>query len=172
MKCSRFRSPSVLLAIFVLLTAYRAAAEDSEYTRNTLRGITGVSVLVERLTDQAEQDGLRKEDIQTDVELKLRLAGIKVLSGKASYANPGGPYLYVEVTAILSSTGLYAVSTGVSLKQDVLLARDQSTSIAASTWSTDSVVTVGRTRLRNLRDSIKEDVDEFINAYLSVNPKK
>jgi len=33
------------------------------------------------------------------------------------------------------------------------------------------VGTVGRDNLRDIRNSTKDRVDEFINAYLSVNPK-
>jgi hypothetical protein len=39
-------------------------------------------VVVESLTSDIEADGLRKDSIKTDVELKLRLAGIKVLTEK------------------------------------------------------------------------------------------
>jgi hypothetical protein len=42
----------------------------------------------------------------------------------------------------------------------------------ATTWSVTAVGTVGRENLRNIRDFIKDDVDKFVNAYLSVNPKK
>jgi hypothetical protein len=39
------------------------------------------------------------------------------------------------------------------------------------TWSVSSVGTVGRDNIRRVRDFIKDFVDQFIHAYLAVNPK-
>jgi hypothetical protein len=66
---------------------------------------------------------------------------------------------------------LYAVNCEVSLIQEVLLARDPSISYSAATWSTTAVGTIGKDRLPQERDSIKDLVDQFLNAYLAVNPK-
>jgi hypothetical protein len=41
----------------------------------TLKGISALSVLVEELPDSAKALGLTSDTLQTDVELKLRLAG-------------------------------------------------------------------------------------------------
>ena len=49
-------------------------------------------VLVEDMTDDAKRLGLNTVQIQTDVELKLRLAGIKVLTKEERYGTPGTPY--------------------------------------------------------------------------------
>src|SRR2546428_542917 len=38
-------------------------------------------------------------------------------------------------------------------------------------WSTGSTGSVGMTRLDSLRNYVRDDVDEFINAYLSVHPR-
>jgi membrane-bound lytic murein transglycosylase D len=59
----------------------------------SLRGIQALRVVVEDLSSAVEQAGLHRTDIQTDVELKLRLAGIKVLPEDAQ---PLSPYLYVN----------------------------------------------------------------------------
>jgi membrane-bound lytic murein transglycosylase D len=59
----------------------------------SLRGIHALRVVVEDLSSAVEQAGLHRTDIQTDVELKLRLAGIKVLPEDAQ---PLSPYLYVN----------------------------------------------------------------------------
>jgi hypothetical protein len=55
----------------------------------------------------------------------------------------------------------------------VRLDRDPSIKIfAATTWDVAELGTVGRVNLRSIRERIKDLVDMFINAYLSVNPKK
>ena len=68
---------------------------------------------------------------------------------------------------------MYAHSSRVEFRQDVRLDRDPNIQIpAATTWSAAAVGAVGRNDLRSIRDSIKDCVDRFINAYLSVNPRK
>jgi hypothetical protein len=154
----------------LLVAASAATAVDDELSRRSLKGLKGVEVVVESLKAEAERDGLDETSIQTDVELKLRLAGIAVLTKEERLAAPGTPFLYINVNT--QSGSLYAYSISVQLEQDVRLDRDPSTRISATTWSVTSVGTVGRNNLRDVRDSIKDIVDIFINAYLSVNPKK
>jgi hypothetical protein len=60
----------------------------------------------------------------------------------------------------------------VSLRQYVLLDRDRSIRLRATTWSTGGIGMVGRRKLSEIRGDIKDDADKFLNAYLSVNPKK
>jgi hypothetical protein len=161
------------LAMFLLVAASAANAQNDEISRQSLKGLKGVFVLVEPLRAEVEKGGLNKTSIQTDVELKLRQAGTTVLTEAESHAVPGGPVLYVNVNAQSSQNGLtYAYSIRVELNQDVRLDRDPSIRIiGATTWSVAGVGTVGRDNLRDIRNSTKDRVDEFINAYLSVNPK-
>ena len=56
---------------------------DGKETRKTLVGLSGVYVLVETIEDDVERDGLSRAQIQTDMELKLREAGIPVLTEEA-----------------------------------------------------------------------------------------
>ena len=159
------------LAMFLLLAASAATAGDDEFSRPSLKGLKGVYVLVEPLEAEVERDGLNQTSIQTDVELRLRQAGIKVLTEAERLAAPGTPFLYVLVNA--KSGSPYAFSINVELCQDVRLDRDPSMQISgATTWSVTAVGTVGRNNLRDIRDMVKDYVDRFINAYLSVNPKK
>jgi hypothetical protein len=151
----------------------RAVAADDEIARASLKGLHGVQVLVERL-DPLVEAGLTTGDIQTDVELKLRLAGIPVLSKQEMLATPGQPYLYVNVNVNSSATrDLWPDHIEIQLNQNVTLARSpEPLVVGATTWSTGSVGAVFKQNLRSLRDGVKDQVDRFINAYLAVNPKK
>lgn len=162
------------LAMFLLLAASAATAGDDGFSRPSLKGLKGVYVLVESLQAEAERSGLNQTSIQTDVELKLRQAGITVLTEAEGHAAPGGPTLYINVNTQSSRSGsLYAFSIDVELKQDVLLDRDPSIRLpGVATWSMGGVGIVSRDSFREIRNDIKDDVDQFINAYLSVNPKK
>jgi hypothetical protein len=141
-------------------------ASDSPSARATLKGIDTVWVLVEALTPGAKTLGLTQEMIQTDVELKLRLAGIRVVTQEEALKLPGSPCLYVDVN-VVESAG--AASIGVELVQGVRLERNGD-AILAPTWS---MGTLGRNpSAQDIRDRVKDYVDTFLNALLSVNPKR
>lgn len=131
---------------------------------NTLKGISGVQVVIEDLSDSAKALGLEKETIQTDVELKLRLAGIRVLSEQENNNTPGSPSLYVNVRVVRS-----AAAVAVELKQSVRLVRNGELALG-TTWSVGGVGT--NLTAESIRRHIQDYLDEFLNAWLSVNPKK
>jgi len=145
-------------------------AEDDKFS---LRGLKGAYVLVEDLRPEIERGGLSKTQIQTDVELKLRMAGIVVLSREEFYDALGRPYLYVNVTALkdIKDRG-YAYYVSVKLQQEVYLVRTplDFTKYDAVTWEVGNVAT--SPNIREIRADVKDQVDIFINAYLSVNPAK
>ena len=136
---------------------------------------------IEDIRLEMEADSPSKEQIQTDIELKLRLAGIKVLTEEERYREPGYPYLYVQISTIggmrLLLEGLegrpYGYSFNISLIQWVYLARDREMYHNASTWriTPGYVWHVGEVNFMSQRDMVNELVNRFINDYLSVNPK-
>jgi hypothetical protein len=93
--------------------------------------------------------GVTRALIQTDVELQLRLAGIPI--DAASW-----PYLFVRVGIVPDIYGYWPVDIDVELHQGVLLQRDTSIIVDASTWSVGSLGGVRKVDFRNyVRDSIK-----------------
>jgi hypothetical protein len=143
------------------------------YGRDTksLQGLQGMEVIVEELGSEIEQAGLHRTAIQTDVELKLRLAGITVLSREERLSQPGTPYLYINPTVVLGGEAVY-YGISCELHQRVTLARNESISTSASTWFIGMTGGIRISGLQTIRDRIKDEVDTFINDYLSVNPKK
>jgi hypothetical protein len=133
-----------------------------------------LAVLVEDLHPDIQQDGLEKNTIQTDVELKLRLAGIKVVPIKEVARTPGGQYLYVNVNSLrMEGLPLYAISVELELQQSVWLAREPKTNLpGATTWQISRVGGVGKAAVSSMRDTIKDLVDGFVNDYLAANPPK
>ena len=115
----------------------RASNYDEDVARQTLKGLQGVPVLVEGLEPQVEQAGLNETSIQTVVELRLRQAGIPVLS-KASRV----PFLYVNANVSHPPggevLGIWRFSIKVALVQGVALMRDPTIMTVADTWSADS----------------------------------
>lgn len=158
----------LVLASFVLDCSVFAL--DNEFTRRTLRGLQGVKVVVEPLKWLIEQDGLTTKQLRKDTELKLRLAGIEVVSSEESSAMPGNPSLYVNSNVLKhKALNRYIFNILVELSQDVSLDRAPKIRTSAATWSVS--VTGFSPDVGTVRDQLKELVDTFINAYLSANPK-
>ena len=161
-----------LLCINALLTLASSlvfAYSADERARSTLAGLKGVHVAVENLGPDIEKEGLTQTQIQTDVELKLGLAGITVLSKEELLMEKGRPKLHVAAHIGKTNVGYVYVCT-IKLYQDVSLLRSPGVHSSAPTWS---VGHLGITRsLQEIRDRAKYLVDKFINAYLSANPKQ
>ena len=96
-------------------------------------------------------------DIRTDVELKLRLAGIKVVTKEESFKLAGSPYLYVNAQVRLSrqTHGLAHYAISCELHQVVTLTRDVSISTDASTWDASGVGLAGTSKLPDIRIDIR-----------------
>ena len=166
-----------VLAVLALLSATvvsRLVGQgDNESTRKTLAGLTGLYVSVQRIPDEMQRDGLDTTQILTDVELKLRQAGITVLTRQEWLSTAAAPYLYVNVQAIKNPAKFYVFSTNVELGQRATLVHDPSMSVLATTWSATGMIgTVGSQKLGSLREHVRDQTDQFINAYLAANPKR
>ena len=162
---------SSVAIVVLMMTCGGAHAMDDEEARGTLRGLKGVCVAVEQLDEEAVKDGLTLDTINTDVELKLRLAGIRVLSYQEWLKEPGAPHLFVSVRVFkLKPRGGYLYNVQVALRQTVSLGRSPAVTAIGQTWDTGYVGV--SPELKDVREHTKDRVDDFINAYLSVNPKK
>jgi hypothetical protein len=126
--------------------------------------------VLEDLEPEIEAAGLTRTAIQTEAEVKLRLAGMTVLSESEMLNAPATPYLYINVN-VLPGTGSWAFNLDLSLNQGVLLERNvRLPGMNAATWRLGTVrVSDGAARIRG---DIQDLVNVFINAWLTVNPKR
>jgi len=153
------------LVLLLLICGIQSFARDDSETRQTLKGIKGVNVVVEGLSPAAE--GLvTVEQLRTDVELRLRTAGLNI--------GPAVVYLDVEVTIAKGHEQLdraYVFNCRSALLQYVAVSGN-SVKALVETWSTDYVAIVGRDNVsKAIRSTVSDQVDQFLNAYLSANPK-
>lgn len=160
-----------------VLAADKASIASEKLERLLLKvpltGLIGASVSVGNMNPEAEKDGLAKSTIQTDVELRLRQAGIRVLDYLEWKATPGEPDLFLSIgTTKLKGGMMYGYSIQLSLFERVRLARDPNKTVTAITWDTESGGNIPTERLSELRTVVRDMVDEFINAYLAANPKR
>jgi hypothetical protein len=157
------RRPLVLGIALLLLDTPAWAALGGQGA--SLKGIKAVAVVVEKMRADAERDGLTRNQLQTDVEQRLRQAGITV-------DNQAPGFLAIFVNTLKVESGFYVYAIRVQFKQTVRIERNSKIAVLASTWEAPSVVgTVGTRALRDVRGSVRDRVDEFINAYLEQNPR-
>jgi hypothetical protein len=134
--------------------------------------LDGVRVAVEDLSPAIEAKGLSKDLLRKAVESKLEQAGIRVMN--AGEFPVGDPFLDVRVTATKESSRLVGCNVEVKFVQIVFLRRNPSVTFnRAETWkATGHMEIVPSTRLaESIRQQLSDQVDQFIAAYRSVNPK-
>jgi len=144
----------------------RAKTETLERDRVSLRNLPGVYLVVGQLSADLERDGLTTESLRTAAELRLRRAGIRVLTEEQSNGN----FLSVEVFELKKSDGeFYAYSINVEFYQPMRLDRDPSLRVMGTTWARRMVGLIGVNKLPQMRDNVSEAVDTFSNDFLAEN---
>jgi hypothetical protein len=160
------------LVALALCSVTAVLAADDQSSRESLKGLPGVFVIVDDLEPGVEKAGLTKADIQSEVEQELRLAGIAILSREQWVTTPGGPYLHVNTFVFSSDESVWPFFIEVSSMQRVVLERSSVNIFFAPTWSVATVGSVGSNRLLQIKDIVKDYVDQFARAYSAVNPKQ
>lgn len=173
------------------------AFKDTQESRETLQGVAPVYVVIEGITPALNQNGVSADQIKTDVELQLKEAGIDVIATVVGRESPElfPAGLYVRSNALKSNIlksefniDYYAISISVELIQHCLpLSREftsrisekdidpsyiNSHSASACTWSRNNIYLAGEERIIAIRDCVQDLVGHFIDAYVSVNPKR
>lgn len=150
-----------------------ATQADLGYTDKPLTGLKGVAVWIGNLRPDAIADGLDSAQLKTEVELRIRNAGIKVFDKPSDADNNSLASLDININTLKDDGGLYAFSIQVSLIELVRLGRTVPKLSQAQTWHSDSVGIVGRINMAtSIRQYVSDKADEFINAYLAQNPKQ
>lgn len=154
----------MLVALFALPIQIGGAG-DSPLDRATLRGLTAVGVVVDRLDPDLEQQGLTQEVFQAAIEKRLEGAGVKV-------DNTSAQFVGLRVTHVRARRGPYAVCLAIGLYQPVILSRDQTIRTATATWEVETVLMAApKVLVEASRSSVNELADRFVAAFRSVNPQ-
>jgi hypothetical protein len=170
------------IAILVLAISFSSlffpSLSRSVSCMESLKGLKGVEVLVEELKPELEDFNLTMIEVQADVELKLRNAGIGVLSKEDNEKIQPlrKPYLYVKIDSLKLPwrRASFVFHVEVALKQQVALSehpKNFKKSFYAPTWNTTFIGAVSGNNVPDIRDFVKELMDRFVNDYLKENPK-
>jgi hypothetical protein len=145
---------------------------DSKSARQSLKGLTGLAVEVEDVGSR-KTEGVDPAKIKTNVEAKLKAAGIKILSADESLKAPGAPHLAVNLDSITGKDGTVSFELTLSVLQGCTLARDPNMKVTScATWSRGKVGRANSNIPTFIDQQIASEVDAFVKAYAEVNPKK
>jgi hypothetical protein len=170
------KSTVVLIIIFfAMIDCLPVFAIDTELTRQTINGLKGVNITVENIQPNiqkyAQKTGLTKENIQKDIDIKLKSAGIKIFNREEWLNAPGRPMLYVNVNTHEYDKYWYAFDIQMELRQIVTLETNPSVKTMADTWSTNMTGIANIGTLNSIRNSVGVLVEKFIDAYKLANQK-
>jgi hypothetical protein len=156
---------TALLFIASAVLAVSGWADDTPEERATLRGIKAVRLVVWDLHPDAEADGLTAGQLRSDVEGRLRKAGIAMSQSAKTFLN-------VTVNTSGRENGWYFCVIEVNIAQRVALVRDRKTIIVVATWRIGNFGGVSAPELsRYVRGTVADQVEMFIRAYREQNPK-
>jgi len=166
----------LIISLFIHpLTSYSEAElelTEEHIRREPLKGIQGISVLIESLRPVAKELGITRESLKTEVELKLRSAGIKIPRSEEK-DSPFGT-LYVNVN-IIRDKNIYAFKIDIELHEIVYIKRINKRKLIRTPvriWDYGYVGLFHKDNSSFIREELKRGLDRFLNDYLAVNPKK
>ena len=176
----------VFLSVRVLGISY-SIEKVEEHTLDRLKGLTKVGPLAALYLGEEEKHQVRltDKDLQAQVELALRRAGIKLMEDKndRSSAYRGG-VLTVDINVKrVKDLPLYSFTVSTDLCELVEIStfgrgwRSRSSqTLSARTWPINSWSHLSIADSENvekaIQDEVAEQIKEFINDYLAANPKE
>ena len=155
----------VLATLLSMLIAVPAAAHLQIGKPEVLKGLATVRLEVERVKPEIERDGLFGDTLLEDMELKLRIAGLKVA---AEDSDPGTPVLYLNVDAMKCSFG-YVYNIGLFLIEPAAPTRRPG-AVRAITLRIPEQLGITE-RLSGVREAAGDIIDEFVKIWKKANAK-
>ena len=140
--------------------------------RESLKGLTGIEVMVEPLNIEVERLGLETLKLQHDIRHRLQQAGVHVLTEHERLATTTAAMLVVRVDALHDRIGRYFYCVDLLLTQRVRLRGQASPDVSAVTWMRPGgIALVADDNVRHIQTQVFRRVDEFVKDYLAENPK-
>jgi hypothetical protein len=165
----------IMMAMIMVLTCLglSLAQARAPYERESLAGLQGVVVVVERMTPEAQVHGLSEEAIQEAVEGILVSSGIRIFVESKTAKASSNPWLYVQPN-IGKGESLYFYNVSLRLIQEVSAVHGRQHTMAATTWEGNTAGVVGiSSNLREvILDVLQAWVKTFASDFLAVNSRK
>jgi len=167
-----FLGAAVMAVAGVLLVWTARASERLTEKQWSLTEIKSLYVFVQGVTDETKKVGLSAEQIQTEVEEKLKELGIKIVTEEEAEKPSDKPTLYVTINARKRErVAAFMFHVDVGVLQEVELVRDPMIQIMSIMWKKGRI---GECHSRKLVKAMQEVVgylmDQFCEDYRKANP--
>jgi hypothetical protein len=156
------------------LDSERVSVQDQKAVHEKeVRSLAGIKALFISIGSDSSFEPLEpyltEAQVRTDVELRIRKAGISVVG----IGDPHDATVYIDIAALRSTTGLCAFDFSVQLRQSATVDRNNQ-KFGAITWGPKGYLSMGSTMAaaETIRKKLGDYIDEFLNDYLTVNPLK
>jgi len=154
--------------IFALLLFFSVQLVNGQSIgKESLSHLNGVAVTA-NVSQDAEEEGLPESTIETNTELQLRKANIKVYTKNERDEQQSSPTLRVSVHTYKRETGLFAYSVQVECDQ-VIFTIDGTSTLGITYQTSGTMGIVGADKIRDVADVVRDEVRIFINDWLSVH---
>lgn len=155
---------SVALWIFALLTPFVQAegGRQTNLSQLSLKGLVAFNVVVEQLGPKIEGKGLTREQLQTDLELRLREAGVTI--------SKNAPALLYANVAVVCKELVCAYNINLEVQQAVRLSHaPASAPVLATTWKSGTTGLLLGDTLQVVRQGLSGQASQFLKAYVIAN---
>jgi hypothetical protein len=142
------------------------------YGQDSLRGVKTIAVGI-TIAEELEILGVSQRTIKTEMELKLRMAGIKVIDYDKATTKIDNSLLHFYENGLERYDGGIVFNTKLVLIEVVKHIRLNDTKIYAGTWQSLGSIwsTPSKEYYKIMMQTINDQVNQFINQYLKDNPK-
>lgn len=132
----------------------------------SLRGLSGVLLITNYMAEPPALKGRLRNEVRKVAEQRFKDAGIRLLSAEEVQQTPGQPRLELYLT-IGDAEHACPSRVWLSLRQEVVLARDAAVHLVTGTWGDGGVVPLGPSEPELA--AFTHYLDRFIDAYGQAN---
>ncbi|NOS78197.1 MAG: hypothetical protein HOP35_09640 [Nitrospira sp.] len=160
-----------IVLLWAILPFQNGYGYDDQTARETLRGISATTISVTYWgRTESEPPGLSIDQVKNNVELRLREAGIRVVDPKEAVRLKHVSAELLVLINCMDYQSIYPCYIETQLVQAVHVEKNDQFTVAP-TWSVKRFALLGADRIRAIHDYTKDMVDQFLNAYLAMNPR-
>lgn len=160
----------IATTLVILLSIAQATSGQLASNKQTLQGHTSVflSISTPEIDETGRQVGLKKESLERFVLTRLEKDGIEVSTTFTDQTLI--LQVHVDLLKVLESgeTDVYAFISRFEAVQAARLATNRQSALA-TTWKATKFGAVTRQQAHLLRDSVVQNLDEFIAAWKDAN---
>ena len=164
----------VLLSSGLMLQDPAFSQMKPETSPGVLRGLSTVDLRIDYEGPAEAPAGLTAEQLRSEVQVRLSLAGLRVLDDRESTYKGDVGHLYLRVQNIpldehARNVDSFCFSVSLGLLQNVILADNRHLSTRACTWSEGHSIIVPQDSLRRVTEAVGDLAFDFAHAVEAAN---